>query len=654
MASGTINGTTSNRFITVKVVWTSVKDELNNYSTVIANLYARKSSDSTEGTVGTGTWYITIDGQTVSKTVRLTVEPNNTWVLIGSSTKVVNHAEDGTRSIIISASGGITSSATSWTSTTLSGTAVMDNIPRQTVPTFDADTKDFGQSVHISLNPAANTHYHSIYYIWGGNTVLIAENVGTGYDFTIPLSLMNDIPSSTSAALEFSVTTYRENGSVVGSASRSITCTVPTTVKPTINSIAVSDSGTQVPAAWGIYIKGMSILHVNVSASGQYGSTVTGYEITALGVTQYQNDTDIAEINQSGSISISVTVTDSRGRSTTNSTAASVTVYDYEAPQLNAFQAVRCNQYGTPVDNGEYIKVSLDCSISPLNGNNSMTVRIYTKRSDAADFTLARTITPQSDTYTGSPVIGGGLIDPSYSFAVRVEVEDITALAWAEGTIAAEGAIISWRDGGLGIAFGKSAEENNVADFAWEIHGRAGARFDVPLPVGSGGTGNNSGQIPIGNVTFDATSAAAFVTGIKAALLDALYPVGSLYITTGATSPATLFGGTWVQVKDTFLLAAGDTYDAGDTGGSATAQIAAHRHISPIGSRNSNQNIAINPSYKRSGTVTFAADGKPAWTGSNNTVKFTDVQAYNTSEAGGQTIDTLPPYLAVNVWERTA
>ena len=41
------------------------------------------------------------------------------------------------------------------------------------------------------------------------------------------------------------------------------------------------------------------------------------------------------------------------------------------------------------------------------------------------------------------------------------------------------------------------------------------------------------------------------------------------------TSPATLFGGTWVQLKDKFLLGAGDTYTAGSTGGSATM---AHTH----------------------------------------------------------------------------
>ena len=38
--------------------------------------------------------------------------------------------------------------------------------------------------------------------------------------------------------------------------------------------------------------------------------------------------------------------------------------------------------------------------------------------------------------------------------------------------------------------------------------------------------------------------------------LDA-YPVGSYYISSVSTSPATLFGGTWVQVQDRMIIAAG-------------------------------------------------------------------------------------------------
>ena len=59
-----------------------------------------------------------------------------------------------------------------------------------------------------------------------------------------------------------------------------------------------------------------------------------------------------------------------------------------------------------------------------------------------------------------------------------------------------------------------------------------------------------------------------FVT--KSSLLNTVYPVGSLYMSVNSVSPATFLGGTWVKIKDTFLLASGDTYSAGNTGGEAT------------------------------------------------------------------------------------
>lgn len=66
------------------------------------------------------------------------------------------------------------------------------------------------------------------------------------------------------------------------------------------------------------------------------------------------------------------------------------------------------------------------------------------------------------------------------------------------------------------------------------------------------------------------------------AKLDA-HPVGSLYWSSSPTDPGTLFGGTWTRIKDRFVLAAGDTYANGATGGSATVKLTesnlpAHSH----------------------------------------------------------------------------
>lgn len=53
-------------------------------------------------------------------------------------------------------------------------------------------------------------------------------------------------------------------------------------------------------------------------------------------------------------------------------------------------------------------------------------------------------------------------------------------------------------------------------------------------------------------------------------IVNLVYPVGSIYTSVNSTSPGTLFGGTWEQLKDQILLGAGDTYTAGDTGNVST------------------------------------------------------------------------------------
>ena len=48
-----------------------------------------------------------------------------------------------------------------------------------------------------------------------------------------------------------------------------------------------------------------------------------------------------------------------------------------------------------------------------------------------------------------------------------------------------------------------------------------------------------------------------------------IYPIGSIYMSVNNVDPSTVFGGTWQQIKDRFLLACGDTYNTGETGGAA-------------------------------------------------------------------------------------
>lgn len=66
-------------------------------------------------------------------------------------------------------------------------------------------------------------------------------------------------------------------------------------------------------------------------------------------------------------------------------------------------------------------------------------------------------------------------------------------------------------------------------------------------------------------------------------LMDVIYPVGSIYITTNAISPADSIGGTWEQIENCLLAASGDIYNlAGRFSGSdiiSRLAIPDHQHI---------------------------------------------------------------------------
>ena len=79
----------------------------------------------------------------------------------------------------------------------------------------------------------------------------------------------------------------------------------------------------------------------------------------------------------------------------------------------------------------------------------------------------------------------------------------------------------------------------------------------------------------IEDIDFSGSSAADSEL-VKAILLLA-HPVGSYYWSEDSTNPADLFGGTWVQIKDKFIIAVGDNHTVGTSYGSNTKDIS-HTH----------------------------------------------------------------------------
>lgn len=134
------------------------------------------------------------------------------------------------------------------------------------------------------------------------------------------------------------------------------------------------------------------------------------------------------------------------------------------------------------------------------------------------------------------------------------------------------------------------------------------------------------------------------------------YPVGSIYLSVNSTNPAQLFGGTWEQIKDMFMLACGNTYAAGSTGGEAehvltVGEMPRHEHIECIGDRSGPKQIK-NVLKVRDTRATGIAGSYIESDYASSGISSDDVDTL--PEGGSHPHNNMPPYLAVYMWKRTA
>ena len=149
---------------------------------------------------------------------------------------------------------------------------------------------------------------------------------------------------------------------------------------------------------------------------------------------------------------------------------------------------------------------------------------------------------------------------------------------------------------------------------------------------------------------------------VKQCILDVVYPVGSIYISVNNTNPGTLFGGTWEQINDRFLLACGSTYSNGSSGGSATHTHTTGNHILKTEEMPSHTHTEKLPStwnfkFSKGSTNGYVSDcttgayAGTVYNSSHTTGSTGGGQPHNHGNTGSS--NNMPPYLAVYVWKRT-
>lgn len=331
------------------------------------------------------------------------------------------------------------------------------------------------------------------------------------------------------------------------------------------------------------------------------------------------------------------TVTYAAGANYTSN--AAITLYAvwelaYVRPRITNLTISRCDSAGNISESGTYLRydfkwatdltgVYIQCQWKPQTANWGSSSQKST--------TILSNSSSKSGTIT-KKVVGSGAISTEQSWSARVYIYDSKGTSYATyssdmsiGTIAYP---IDVRKGGKGIAFGKVAEADNLADYNFDVQFRKNFKLKTP-------------------------------GGIKS-FLDAVYPVGSIYMSVKSTNPGTLFGGTWVAWGKGRVPVGIDTSDSDfktveKTGGSK--YLHSHTHtgstsggitsfLRVVGAVGTNINLNHISGYS-------AGDYKDI----SNTSDFPGANHYHnftTNPSGNGNSQNLQPFIVCYMWKRTA
>lgn len=143
-------------------------------------------------------------------------------------------------------------------------------------------------------------------------------------------------------------------------------------------------------------------------------------------------------------------------------------------------------------------------------------------------------------------------------------------------------------------------------------------------------------------------------------LIDKIYPVGSIYISTSSTfNPQTVWGGTWRKTADgRCLIGANDAYPLGTTGGEerhylTKNEMPSHSHgLLGYIFNGANQNAV---KYGLTNSLQLPQNARGDNCDFDALKHDSAVNSWSIREnGGGESHNNMQPYLAVYIWERTA
>lgn len=476
------------------------RDASTNQSNVTVKMYAQSDSSSYGAynlDASGNTVKMTVNGkQVVNKSMAMDFR-NKATVQLASWTGAISHGSDGSKKL--DCSGTFSLSGSSYLSGgNISCSIQLESIPRATKPTLSASTVALGSAVTINISPAVSSWTHNIYYRIGtGGWTRFATGVKSNYSWIVPLAIASSYPTATKGTITIGLNTYNGSTQIGGTQTVNLNISIPASIVPSVSSVSVAEAADGL-SSYG-YVQYKSKLKITASVSGSYSSSIKSYNyyIGSQSYSGLTNTYTMSEgIRDSGTVTVTVEVTDSRGR--TGKKTASISVLPYIQPQITKFECTRCGDTsGSENNNGGYLKVTFDFSISSLNNKNGKSYQLEYALSGSS--TWATLTSGSVYSYNGTYISSSAILSTADSYQVRLTVKDnFTGFQFVK-EVGTATRLLSYIVKKCALAIGKIPELSNVFDVNLSTYFRKEVRCRSWLDV-LGVLSTSSDFYPGGNI----------------------------------------------------------------------------------------------------------------------------------------------------------
>ena len=476
--------------------------------------------------------------------------------------------------------------------------------------TLAADTVRAGSSFTVAITPGKSTWGHQVIFDFLGyqTASAVLEAGVTAVTVAVPVGWLAAMPSSASGVGTVTLRCWEgDKTSFFGATTKPLTVTAPASAGPDVGTVSVAplltvDGVTYPEVVSGAYVQGKSGYSAAISgAAGKYGAGIAAYSISGGGYSENKKTLQSGLLAAAGAQTITFKVVDTRGLSAVKTLRIDVAAYT--APQVTALSAWRVDEGGAADGMGTRGKWRAEDAFSPLGGRNTLAAKTYVRAVGGAEVALGADAQGWMVGADGARLA----LDMTKRYVLRRVLTDAYGAVERSAELPSANFAMHLNAKGNGICFGGACSEEDAVEI-----------------------------VPEYDLVFKGERHTRLWQALE------LYPVGAIYLSTVATSPAELFGGTWKRLEGLFLLGCSADYPAGTAGGAAkvtltVAQMPTHAHQFSRIPIVSNELTTGGNYYAEKST----AVGK--------------LVTQNTETAGGGKAHTnMPPYLAVYAWERIA